>query len=251
MVTKLFAAGIVILTGVVTAEAGALGATSAQSWYESLELKEPTAGAFVHRILIVKDFHEGHLVSLELDSEKFTEGTYFDLIEGRETEAVFRLNRHSNETQDYHPAGDKPEEMFAAAFRFTHADTIIYADPQNEHWVFYRPDPKLGAKKEFIIKGPEQKDEQNVKKWLIEKLGYNGVLLAQQNNLLLVATYSDAATSKAAMLVKDSDGILRVKKSQDAGSALLQRRDCYRNMCVFEIVIKTKENYPIGTKVFF
>ena len=239
------------LTGLLLTGAGALGATSAQSWYESLELKEPARGAFVHRILIVKDIREGHLVSLDVDSEKFAEGTYFDLIEGREMEMASRLNRRGGGSQDYQPTGGKPEELFAAAFRFTHADTIIYAAPQSEHWIFYRPDPQLGAKKEFMIKGPEQKDAPAVKKWLIEKLGYNGVLLARQDNLLLVATYSDAGGSQSAMLVKESDGLLRIKKSQGAGSALLQRRDCYRNMCVFEIVIKTTEDYPVGTKVFF
>ena len=251
MVTQWFMAWIIGLTGLLLTGSGALGATTAQSWYESLELKEPARGAFVHRILIVKDIREGHLVSLDVDSEKFTEGTYFDLVEGREMEAVSRLNRRGGSTQDYQPMGSKPEELFAAAFRFTHVDTIIYASPESEHWIFYRPDPQLGAKKEFMIKGPEQKDAQSVKKWLIEKLGYNGVLLAQQDSLFLVATYSDAAGSQSAMLVKESDGLLRIKKSQGGGSALLKRRDCYRDMCVFEVVIKTTEDYPVGTKVFF
>ena len=251
MVTKSRVTTVLILVALLWPGADAFCATTAQSWYESLGQKEPSAGAFIHRILIVNEIRDGHLISLPLDGEKFTEQTYFDLIEAREAEAVSRLNRRSGGLQDYTVHGNKPEELFASAFRFTRADTIIFAPPDSEHWVFYRPDAKLGAKKEFMIKGPEQKDALAVKKWLIEKLGYSGVLLAQQNNLLMVATYTDAAGAQSAMLAKESAGVLRIKKAQEAGSALLQRRDCYRNMCVFEIMIQSTDNYPVGSKVFF
>ena len=231
--------------------AEAISATSAQSWYEALAQKEPSSGAFVHRILIVQEIRDGHLISLSLDRETFTEGTYFDLIDARESETVFRLNRRGEDIQDYVNEGNKPEDLFTSAFRFTNADTIIWASPESEHWIFYRPDAQLVAKKEFMIKGPEQKDAGAVKKWLVEKLGYNGVLLAREDNLMLVATYADAKESGSAMLVKESAGLLRVKKSQSAGAALLQRRDCYRNVCVFEVMIKGADSYPVGSKVFF
>ena len=53
------------------------------------------------------------------------------------------------------------------------------------------------------------------------------------------------------MLVQESHEMLRIKKSQMAGSALLRRLDCHKSICVFEILIETKSRYPVGTKVFF
>ena len=55
----------------------------------------------------------------------------------------------------------------------------------------------------------------------------------------------------SAMLVQESHEMLRIKKSQMAGSALLRRLDCHKSICVFEILIETKSRYPVGTKVFF
>ena len=53
------------------------------------------------------------------------------------------------------------------------------------------------------------------------------------------------------MLVQGSEGTLRIKKSELAGSALRRRLDCHRGVCVFEVMIQAMDRYPLGSKVFF
>ena len=240
-----------LLTGLMGAAYPAAASPSAQNWYHALSPKDPPASAFLHRILMVTGIKDGRLLTPDIDTEAFSEDTYLDLIDGRETEMGLQINQRSETIQDYHPPGDKPEQIFAAAFRFTSADTIIYAPPGEEHWSIYRRDAQVGVKKEFMVKGPDEVTEKAIKKWIIAKFGYHGVLLAQDHNYLLAAMYQEVPEGGSAMLVLDSDNLLRIKKSQMAGSALLRRLDCHRSICVFEIMIPGASRYPIGSKIFF
>ena len=251
MVARWFAGFALFFVCIIGGAGRSIGAPSAQRWYESLSPKDPATGVFVHRILLVKGIKDGHLLTLDLDIDGFGEGSYLELIEGRESEVGYLLNQRSDTIQDYHTPKDELEPMFAAAFRFTSADTIIYAPAGAEHWSFYRPDPKLGAKKEFMVKGPEQANADAIKQWIIAKIGYNGVLLAQDNNYVLVAMYKELQEGASAMLVQGSEGTLRIKKSELAGSALRRRLDCHRGVCVFEVMIQAMDRYPLGSKVFF
>ena len=229
----------------------ALCAQSAQSWYEQLLQKGLAGGAFMHQILIVKELKDGHIVSRDIDAEKFETGSFFELMEGRETEYRYLLNQRSEAIQDYHPAAQDEEKSLADVFRFTHADTIILAPESGERWSIFRRDEKAGAKREFIVKGPAEAGAEEIKKWLIEKIGYSGIVLDHMDNFLLVALYHELTEGASAMLVQNSHEMLRIKKSQMAGSALLTRRDCHKSICVFEILIENKSRFPAGTKVFF
>ena len=250
MVTGRTAWIALILTSTFFATSALAEAPSAQNWLLSLSPKKLATGTSIHRVLIATGIKNGRLLTPDIDSESFSNDSFFDLIEGREAEYCDLLNQRTDAT-DATPSQKSLEVMFAAAFRYSQADTILYAPLESEHWSFYRPDPQLGAKKEFMVKGPEQRDADAIKKWIIAKIGYGGVLLAQDKNYLLVGMYQKLGEGGSAMLVLDSDGMLRIKKSQMAGSALLRRRDCYRNVCVFEILIPTKSQYPLGSKVFF
>ena len=251
MVARWLTVLVVILTGISGRGTSAPATPTAQQWYATLSPKDLATGTFMHRVLIVTGLKDGHLQTLELSSDTFSENSFLDLIEGRETELCSLLNQRSDTLQDYHPPGDKLEQMFAAAFRFTPTDTIIYAPPDSEHWSIYRREAGLGVKKEFMVKGPDETTADAIKKWIIAKLGYSGVLMAQDGNYLLAAMYRELPEGGTAMLVLNSDNAFRIKKSQEAGSALLRRLDCHHNMCVFEILIPTINRYPIGTKLLF
>ena len=230
----------------------ALSAQSAQSWYEQLLQKGFAEGSFMHQILIVKELKDGHIVCRDIDADKFETGSFFELMEGRETEYRYLLNQRSEAIQDYNPSAQDEEKTLAEVFRFTHADTIILAPENGERWSIFRRDLKTGAKRDFMVKGPAEAQPEEIKKWLLEKIGYSGIVLDQNDKFLLVALYRELAEGASAMIVKSSHELLRIKKSQMAGSALLTRRDCHKSVCVFEILIEeTKNQYPAGSKVFF
>ena len=230
---------------------GAEAPPAVKVWYEKLKAKDPESGAFIHRLLIVTELKDGKFLAPKLDYEAFSEKSFLELLEAREVELGALLNQRGESSQDYSPPKDNLEKMFDEVFRFTSADTIIYAPKDGEHWSFYRRDDRSRAKKEFMIKGPEENSAEAIKKWLIAKLGYTGIVLAQDDKYLLVGTYQQPQEGASAMLILDSDKALRIKKSQMEGSALLRRLDCQHNICVFEILIQSKNSYPVGSKIFF
>ena len=232
---------------------GALGAAlpSPMAWYDDLMQKGPTAGAYVHRLLIVEKVANGHVKTRGIDAKELKTNSYFDVMDARETEYRYTFNLLPGtpvaQKQDKRPM----EQIFAEIFATTYADTIIYAPLDDERWSIYRPESQDTAKREFIVKGPVQDNVAAISKWLVEKLGYSGIVLDRKDEYILVATYKQLNEADAAMLVIDSADQLRVKKSQMNGGALLKRFECWRSICVFKILIDTNKTFPSGTKVFY
>ena len=228
----------------------ASAAPSPLVWYGELLQKGLKGGAYIHHVLVVEQLKDGHVITHDLDPQEFAAGSYFDLVTGQETEFRFLLNQGADEVSTYHPPSSE-EQLFAQMFRFTGADTIISAPLNNQRWGVYRPGVQGVARKEFIAKGPDKVTPEAVKNWLMEKIGYSGVVLAHKDGYLLVAMYKALDEGGSAMLVGDSHEALRIKSSQMEGAALLQRLDCNSSVCVFKIMIDAKNIYLPGSKVFF
>ena len=224
---------------------------SPSGWLNDLMNKQGLKGEFIHRIVIVTDIKTGHANLLEINKDELTSDAFFDLIEKKELEFPFLLNKRPEERSTYTNDKNNIEEYSTELFKITYADTVIYAPKGEERWTFYRLAPDGQAHKAFAIKGPSDAGAASLKAWFIDKLGYSGFLLDHKGSYVLAAVYKPLQKGANALLASQSESQLRIKKSETKGTTLLKMIDCAQNVCVFEILIDKQEKWSQGAKVIF
>ena len=242
---------MILLTGLWSHGASADEKLSPLAWFHEVMDKQGLKGEYVHHILILSSFKDGHGEPIEMDKNALAKDGFIDLVEQKEIEFPFLLNKRGEEKSTYAIDKKNIEDYSSAIFHITYADTVIYAPKNEERWTFYRPSADGEAKKAFAVKGPKDPGAGEFRDWLVDKLGYSGFLLDHKGSYILGAVYKPVAKGGNALLASHSESQLRIKKSEAQGTTLLKMVDCAERICIFEILIDKQEKWSQGAKIIF
>jgi hypothetical protein len=230
------------------------------TWYNEVMKKpagdEKKASAIIQRIAFIQNVSKkGELQFLSIDKNEFEKDTIAELIEPWEFSFSDVLNKTSargGEQEKEEPAN--VVQVAAALFQNTYADTVIHAPPNKKHWTVYRAHPKDGAASALEIPAPASRKNPtaiDLKQWLIQNLGYGGVVFDRRDGRILVGSYKPLAASDNAMLTHATEDQLRLQKSAAQGAALLKLISCEKSICIFEILLEKQKESARGVKVIY
>jgi hypothetical protein len=253
---------IITLGSVEAFSADLSSAPSAAEWFRTIKSLPNEKNRWIHRIAFIEKI-EGTTVSfLSIDRKKFEKDTFFELISPDEASYQEKLNKplplpsylvdlmkiRPNQL-DSKKSFTRPEDYFQELFQNTYVDLIIYGGKSDKRWTFYTQKANKKFNREFTIKAPDDFTETTIKSWLLDKIGYSGIILATKKNYLLVAAYKKLKKDANGLIIGDSSGTLRIKGSKIKGDGLLRLVHSDENICVFEILIAPAKQVVKGTKL--
>lgn len=202
-------------------------------------------GAFPHVIAFVSKLPEkgkGLPEFLKLDDAAFNKLTYFQSINVLNAEWDVKLNADS--------FGDK--DAMAVVLDVTKADTVVLA-PEKGDWKIMRSG--AGGKRQTLAtaKKPKSTAPADVAAWLPTALGWDGVVIDQKGDFLLVgSTAAILATPQIqALAVSNSTDKFSLKANERGGAGLLSLSENKDGVGVFDIVFLGQgvTALPTGTKL--
>ena len=220
---------------------------TAKSWSASEEFTPTARKAWAHRVAFIESFSEGDAEFLDLDRAEFEKDTFFELVEKKEVSYYEKLNKSENMGSLVAPKD--VQAYFALVFERTKADTVVYKDPQTGRWTFYSRSASGQAKREFAAKAPDSDSPNELKAWLVSKLGYSGFVIDKKGKYVLVASFNKVDTKKNALYIGNSEGRFRITEGRAKFGGLLRYVNSHDNICVYEVVLKGNQGIKEASKI--
>jgi len=141
---------------------------------------------------------------------------------------------------------------FQVVLRLTQADTVVLAPPKGD-WQFLRPG-KHGERQVIAkVKPPQSTKPEDVVAWLSTTLGWDGVVLAQKGDFLLVGSTTQILSTAQvqALAVSNSSTKFLLKQDERKGAGLLSLSETKGGIGIFDIVFLGAgiKALPVGTKL--
>lgn len=200
-------------------------------------------GAFPKKILILEEMGEDGppvLASLNL-SENSPQG-YFEVAHSKDLEWELKLNYRQNKKAKGHQL----------ATDLSGADTIVHAPPSG-NWSIYRIAKKGSLDKVANRTGPSQRSPKTIVAWIFETLGWDGVVLAQRGESLIVGSSSEILSHDGlqALSVNHSHGKWALPEAERKGSGIMSLVKRDGAFALFDIVFVGSgvNTIPVGTKL--
>jgi len=247
----LFATASIFSTRLSTAMADAViaakdpvatnGAPALAEWVGSL--KEPT-GEFPRRLVFLRALAEkaGDLPDfLPLNRSAFERLSYLRMVDSKDAAWDFKLNKNKFSQAD----------PFEAVVGITRADTVVVA-PKKGPWRLLR---RVKGQKTVVFEGdgPGVVTPEGITDWLFAVLNWDGVVLAQRPDYLLVGAKSSLLKRSEiqALAVTDSKGKFILAAGERKGSGLISLSETREGIGVFDVVILGKgvKNIAPGSKL--
>jgi hypothetical protein len=217
-----------LLLSVILLSAGhASGQTDPESWYKQLVEKNngQFPGVFPAAFVMVKKLPaKGEVEYLgNVDAAAFNKLGFFKIANWRNADWNFKLNRAKFEKLDARKV----------IYDLTGANTIVAAE--KKRWKFYQGTSK---KPLATIKAPKSDKAAVVSEWLIDGLGWDGVVLDQKGDELLVGSTSKilAQPEIQALAIANSEKKFLVTAKERKGSGLLSLQKISGGLGVFDVV---------------
>ena len=202
-------------------------------------------GAFPHVIVMVSALPEkgkGEPKFLDVDFEAFNKLSFFQLPNMASAAWNLKLNK----------AKFAEMEAFDAILEASHADTVLVASDKGD-WKFMRAGKDGKAETLLSTKGPKSTKPEDIVAWLPQALGWDGVVLDQKGDFLLVGSTAAilGAGQIQALAVGDSIKKYRLKANERKGTGLLSLSENKGGVAVFDIVFLGQgvKALPTGTKL--
>ena len=227
--------------GPVAAPAGPVTAPALASWLESVK---NATGGIPRQLAILRTLPKlaGKFPEfLPIDKAKFDSLSYLRVADFASSDWDFKLNVSKL----------KKVDPFDAVIQITGADTVILA-PEQGDWKILR---KVEDEATVVHsgKGPASLTPDAIISWLFSSFNWDGVVLAQTSDYLLVGSSTAALAQPQiqALAVSNSEDKLRLSAAERKGSGLLSLSENSGGFGVFDIVVLGQGVTKImpGTKV--
>ncbi len=228
---------------------------TAQSWVKRLrdenKLKSAATGLFPARILFVEDLPaKGQPVFANIDVEDFDKIGFLKAASKKELDYFFALNKKpKNLREKSNPVAQTPDSWLSVLLEASEADSVLWMHKKGD-WQLYQ---NRDGKPEILISRPPRsgRDAEDVHKWLLDGLGYEGVIIDKQDNFLLVGNLANITKSDTqALLLKNSADKFTMANAKKEGGGLLQLANHFEGFAMFELLLGDRpESIPIGTKI--
>ena len=202
------------------------------------------AGVIPRSVVFVRSLGDtpgSELRFLPLDTEAFNKLSFISAANSTNADWDFKLNKRKFAGMD----------RLAAVVALTGADCVVLA-PEKGEWQVIRPD---GAKRTILSTGqaPKSTANEDLIEWLFISLGWDGIVLDQKGNYLLVGSTSKSMSFPQiqALAVNDSTAKIVLKANERIGAGLLSLRETKMGVGIFDIVFLGQgiTSIPIGTKL--
>jgi hypothetical protein len=242
MVTTLLMLGWLLAQGgnaPAPAASSSSPAPSLSSWRD--EVKNP-GGAFPRLLTFVTALPEdGPPKFLQFDTDEFNKLGFFQAASAATAAWDIKLNKGAFAGQN----------SLQVAQELTHADTVVLA-PEKGDWKILRV--KDGKRVQLASAKPAKSAKPaDLMDWLPEALGWDGVVLAQSGDFLLVGSTKSllAQPEIQALAVSSSEKKLILNPGEREGAGLLSLRETTAGLAVFDIVFLGQgvSSLPPGTKL--
>jgi hypothetical protein len=174
---------------------------------------------------------------------------FFKIRAGQEAETAFRMNSFSVAEEAKQPdiGSLSPEDLG----RFADANAIAYlGDGDDEARLVLLPG--RGTVLELTVAPPAKTDGAALSAWFCAQLGYDGVVLGQRDNLVLVVSHRGSwSRGLQGLALVDTAAAPVVAADKRHGNALLELVSAARNFGVFRVVFAEGGEIAPGTKVAF
>ena len=225
----------------VAATAGPGAAPALASWLEAV--KNDTGGIPRH-LAILRTLPKMAGKSpefLPIDKTKFDSLSYLRVANFASSDWDFKLNSSKL----------KKVDPFDAVVQITGADTLILAPEKSDWKILRKVDDEVTVV--YSGQGPVSMTPEAIVSWLFSSFNWDGVVLAQSSDFLLVGS-STAALSQPqiqALAVSNSEDKLLLSAAERKGSGLLSLSENSGGFGVFDIVVLGQGVTKItpGTKV--
>ena len=178
---------------------------------------------------------------LLLDTESFNKLSFITAANSINADWDSKLNKKKVAGMD----------RLAAVLALTGADCVVMA-PEKGDWQLIRPD---GAKRAVLYSGqpPKSSSNEDLIDWLFGSLGWDGIVLDQKGDYILVGATSKAMSFPQiqALAVNNSMSKIVLKTNERIGAGLLSLRQSKVGVGIFDVVFLGQgiTSIPIGTKL--
>jgi hypothetical protein len=175
------------------------------------------------RVLVVTGIDKKTGVNfMKIDAAEFSRLGMFVLGESADVAWSLLVNKVP-QTKSKDDAANLSQTMHRV-FGISGSDLIVYAPEKGgEPWSIRIDD---GSQIRTIATVPRLRNGADIGKvydWILESLGYNGIVLDQRNEFFLIAGRPDALVKEAqAVVLGDSAGKTSLKQKEKSGTALLK-----------------------------
>ncbi len=202
------------------------------------------AGVLPRSVVFVRSLGEtpgSELRFLPLDTEAFNKLSFISAANSINADWDFKLNKRKFAGMD----------RLAAVVALTGADCVVLA-PEKGEWQLIRPD---GVKRTVLSAGqaPKSTGNEDLIEWLFANLGWDGIVLDQKGNYVLVGSTSKSMSFPQiqALAVNNSTAKINLKANERIGAGLLSLREGKLGVGIFDIVFLGQgiTSIPVGTKL--
>jgi hypothetical protein len=219
---------------------------SADEWYKRWLNQSEKKGLYPHRITVISSLGATQPEFVEAD-----EGEEFGFISPIPTEQfsmLFLLNQRPEnisqvEVRQTLPMASWVEMLYQAS----NTDTVVYRD--GKKWVYthlIKGKPRILFRSEGTVFSSFAEFHEH----FLELIGYDGVILDQQDSYYLVAAYrANLKGQSQALAVDNSAGRFKLPSRSTKGSALLELVDQGDQVAVFKTLLSNKKALRPGAKI--
>jgi len=213
-----------------------------EEWYKRLIESKKLDGqkSFPHNLIFVEKLPKNGPAKFkkDIDQSEFDGSGFFRIVSAKSVEWNFILNK-----KRYSKA--EPQSII---FRNTEADTII--DTGNKWTMFHKSAP---GKPLIVLGEPENESVTSMQSFLIDKLGWDGVILDVKKNMVLVGSTAEILSQPEiqALAIEDSAQKLFINAKDRKGAGLLSLQKFSNGLGIFDVVFlgKGKNSIQPGTKL--
>jgi hypothetical protein len=181
----------------------------------------------------------------EFDRSTFYSEGFLELVPGEELAFSFLLNRF--------PLGQKTiQTTFERVSGLTELDLLLITKETDPISWTLAGRSITGELTTFQQKTDSLGEEEEIQQWIAKQLGYNGIVLAEDGDKLLIKALDEnvAHDSQGVVFAKSHKSIFLPPKN--LGEALITRESSWKNYAIFKFLIppSNKNSTPRGSKVF-
>lgn len=190
-----------------------------------------------------------------------------ETAEAEEVPELFNMGDNHSKTISYFEIANSPDlawetkinykkfaklDAIKATFLISGADTLVHM-PKDGDWTLYRKTSSTAKGKILSRPGPSQRDLSTVVNWIFEALNWDGVVLGQDGETLLVGSSEKMlqGTQLQALAVAKSHSKFSLTATERKGSGLLSLEKSEGGIGYFTVVLLGAgvKSFPVGTKL--